>query len=540
MLMAVVTALYAALRLIAWYNTVLLEDTDSMFYLGSIDAYYSMDWTAINRLNSDSTPFLPALGALANLLTGSTEVSARLISFVFSLILVAAVGLTARELDGYMAAMLAILILALNGPMISLSIAVLSEPSYIGTIYLGFYLLWKQLESPALSWQSAAGLGLLFGIAFLNRTEGILYVAAVPIAVFVLGWLMRDRQERPTAGRLVGWNAIYIMAFLVLAVPQILHVSTKMGSSAINGRIAWQTLVSGMPDHSVNAAIFGLDFVEDQTNISYIRSNYQDAVQRLGTTGGNGINVADRIKRSLQNSDKIYRKFVTDQITPFGFTLALVGLVALYLKGAFRGLLYCLFLFAVLMAGPVAHTSVSSRHIAPVIPLLCIFQGIGLRQTAVLLTRRVGTFSLSLGAVWIMLISILLAGYLFPLKNALNPPQMNKEYDPSFLVEPVRFVQNMEKVSSISAQRGYLAYLSGSAFFYAPFTQYKKLVRYLDANSVDLFYVDFERMADYPYVNEFRTDGYRQDFERIWVGERDGRPPAALFKLNADPSYQLP
>jgi 4-amino-4-deoxy-L-arabinose transferase-like glycosyltransferase len=540
LLIAAVMLFYAVLRLAAWYNTSLLDDTDSIFYIGSITAYHSMDLNAIDDLNSDSTPFYPTLGALATSLTGNPEVAGRLVSFVFSLVLVATIGLIAHELDGNTTALLAMLILAWNGPMISLSVAVLTETSYIGTIYLGFYLLWKQLEAPTLSLRVAAGLGLLFGLAFLNRTEGILYILAVPVAVLLIGWLMRDHQTRHPFGRVTGWCTIYVVVFVALAIPQILYVSTKMGVPAINGRNAWQTLVSAMPNRSINATVFGLDLAEDQLNINYIRSNYADAVKQLDTASNSDVRLAARIKQSLRNLNKIYTNLLADQITPIGFTLALVGLVALYLRGRFRVLVYNLAILAVLLAGPVAHTSVLPRHIAAVIPLFCIFQGIGLRQTADLLRHPADKFSPQHNTIWLILIAVVLGASLSPLMHALKPPRRNAEYDPSFLSEPVRLIRNMEHVSSISAQRAYIGYFSGIAFHYAPYTQYDKLVRYLKANGVDLFYVDFHRMADYPYINEFLTDGYRQNFKQIWVGEQDGRMRASLFKLEGARSAKTP
>lgn len=531
-IMAVLIVFYAVLRLIAWHNTDVVDSTDSMFYLKNIDAYYSLNLDSINELNSDSTPFYPVSAALAKLLTGDTESAGRLVSFVFSLVLVIGVALLARVLDQKISSLLAVLVLALNAPMISLSVGLFSEMSYIGTIYLGFFLLWRQLQRPGVDWKWAVGLGLLYGLAFLNRTEGIIYLVAIPLAMFLFRVPGRDREQRPSIGRLFGWSLVYVAVFLVLAIPQVVHVSSKMGVPAINGRIAWQTLASGMPDRSLDAAIFGLDFVDDEVNISYIRANYPEAVQHLAADAS-GSRLGQRLKASLRNMDKINRDYIGEQITPLGFTLTLVGLAALYLARKFRELFYSLFLLGVLMAGPILHTSVNPRHMAAVIPLLCVLQGVGIRQTVSVLTVPAGKWVVWRPVVYIMVIGSLIGGALFPLKRTLKPPQWNNEYDSVLIAEPVRLVKEMVQVPAISAQRGYLAYLTGARFVFAPHSDYEGLIHYLQANDIGLFYVDFKNLAEYPYIDRFREGGLTRHFEAIWVSGQNSRRPAALYRFKA-------
>lgn len=528
----VVLVLYVTLRLIAWNNTVLLDDADSVAYLHDIDAYHSLDWDAINERGPDSTPFYPAMGALAKVLTGSTEPAARLVSFLFSVLLVAAVGLLTRDLDGSRSAILAMLILAVNGTMISLSVSVLTEASYIGTIYLGFYLLWRQFIRGNFRLSGAVMLAIVFGLAFLNRTEGIFYVAAIPMAIVCLNLFFRESQNRQSASRIAMQTGAFVLIFLMLAIPQVLHVSSKMGAPAINGRIAWQTLAAAFPDRSITEITRGLDLADDQPNILYIRNHYADAVATLDAKGEEPVwSIGQRIKQSAKNIDTLYRSYLGSEITPFGFALAFLGLTALYLRGAFSGLFYCLFLLAVLLIGPVAHSSVLPRHLSAAVPAMCMLQGIGLHYLTSLLTSRVGRFSLTEKFVLPSLVLALLAGLIFPLKSALGPPQRNAEYDPSLLTEPIEVLTSETHVSAVSAHRPFIAYFSRKPHVLAPFTTYDKLIRYLDANDVSHLYVEFDHMVDFPYVGKFVTNGsYSDDFERLWLDTRSDRPQAALFR----------
>ncbi len=89
--------------------------------------------------------------------------------------------------------------------------------------------------------------------------------------------------------------------------------------------------------------------------------------------------------------------------------------MTLYVSGAVYGLLYCLFILALLLIGPVAHTSIIPRHLSAAIPMLSLLQGIGLFSRAAVLTRRVGRFSLPRWLVVPGLFLVLLAGLVFPL-----------------------------------------------------------------------------------------------------------------------------
>lgn len=526
--------LYAGLRLVSWHNTVLLADTDSMTYLTGLDAFYTWDWNEISQLNADHTPFYPALGSLAKLLTGDSQAAAELVSFIFSLILVVAIGLLAREWGGNVSALLAMLVLAINGMMIELSVAVLTEISYIAVIYVGFYILWRQLKRLDFRLRIAIILGFVFGLAFLNRIEGLLYVIAVPATVFLLGFILRARDDRPAGTRFVAWNVVYILVFLVLITPQILHVSNKMGALAINGRVAWMVMWNAMPDRSSNATTFGLDFADDEVNVHYIRSNYREVREKVGS-GARGVSaLKERLKGALRNFDRIYRSLIGDQVTPLGFTMAVVGLVAMFQFGNYLAVGYATFLAIALLAGPLVQPALYARHFSALIPLLCVLQGVGIKYTAEAIAQRGHRYLSSFAVLVIALTTVLVAAQMFPLKEALTPMQQNKEYDPEFLAEPIKIINARADISRIAAQRRYIAYFSGIDFVDAPYTDYDKMVCYLLAKNVDTLYVDFQRLAEYPYIKDLRTDKYRQDFERIWIGSDNGQPRAALFKVNSN------
>ncbi len=248
LLLGIAIVLYAVLRLIAWHNTVLLDDTDSIVYLGSIDTYYyaGLGRDQQYRRRFDPVSTRPWVRCKTVYRRDRDRRAARVIcSSAFCL--VSRRALLTRRLDGNVAAAFAVLILAVNAPMISLSVSVLTEVSYSGTSTSASIYCGGKLRTETFSLGAAAALGLVFGLAFLNRTEGILYVVAIPIAVLAsAGSFANARKDRPFPG-LPAIAPCMSCCFLALAVPQILQVSSKMGAPALNGRVAWQALVTASP-----------------------------------------------------------------------------------------------------------------------------------------------------------------------------------------------------------------------------------------------------------------------------------------------------
>ena len=170
---------YLLLRLLAWSNASNLEDHDSVSYLSAIEVFRTLDIGAINNLSADRTPFYPLFSALFSSLTGSAETGARLCSLFFSCLLFAAVVGIGRQFATAFSLGIGLLIIAFNPVLIRLSYSVLTEPSYVAVVYLGLWLFMVHYRQPKV-W-TAAALGTLFALAFLNRFEGILYLAVIPL-----------------------------------------------------------------------------------------------------------------------------------------------------------------------------------------------------------------------------------------------------------------------------------------------------------------------------------------------------------------------
>ncbi len=261
--------IYLGLRILAWNSSVLVEDHDSIANLMRMRNIIDFDFKQIMNWNADATPLYPVWGAICSLPGWSLESSARFGSLMSSLFLFLVFVGVGKHITDRKSILFGLLFLCLNPVLIYLSVSILTEPTYIALVTMGFWVFLVQHKNPGVG--KTIILGIICGLAFLNRTEGILYLAIFPI--------MQGTHLLFTGSKQYGiknyciWTIAFSISFLAIAVPQIVNVSYKMGTFAINGRQAWAVILNNPDGKSYEEKIYGLDYSQDQINIWYIQEN---------------------------------------------------------------------------------------------------------------------------------------------------------------------------------------------------------------------------------------------------------------------------
>ena len=130
-----------------------------------------------------ATPFFPALMASGKVLAaGAISMSAagRLISAVFGALLVIPVFYLARSSSGRTPALIAAWAVALHPLLVTASTTLLALSTYLTLLFAGAWYALVAMQSGRLA--VAAIAGVLFALATLTRSEGLVFVAAVLIA----------------------------------------------------------------------------------------------------------------------------------------------------------------------------------------------------------------------------------------------------------------------------------------------------------------------------------------------------------------------
>ena len=506
----VLLVLYAAVRIVVWHRTVLVEDHDSIGYLSQIRAFLSLDLHQIFARNPDKTPFYPFFGALCALPGWSVEFAARFCSFLFSLLLFAVCGRLALELGGRLAALVALFFLSLSPSLVPFSFAVLTEPSYVATVYAGLLLFYLQHRRPTP--RSAALVALMFGLAVLNRTEGILYLALMPMLQTLHG--LASHSPGYDRGRLPGWAAAYIVVFCAVVAPQVWWVSRQMGGFALNGRQAWSVLLGrdlGGPAQDAKRA--GLDFSTSQINV---RAVQEDPVLRAKLT--HEAQAEDYVKILAENAEGFERSVAPNIVGSIGYLLAALGLAVLCLqRRRFAAVVAVAFVTSAL-AAPLLY-SMAVRHVLVVFPMTFVVAGVGAAGLAATIGGRVNRYLAGL------LLVCLCGRWLFSRRPewraALSPPTFNREYDPTTLTAPAEIIRREvgpapTHPTRLASRKAYLPYLVSGEHIELPFSDLPKLRRYLALNQADYLFLEHRLIGHFPFMAAFAGDTAPSGLTRLY------------------------
>lgn len=135
-------------------------------------------------------PLYPLLIAATTLGTGNSELAGRVVSIMAGVGLVLAVYALAAWVYGSRVGLVAAMFTAAHPMLIALSGSVFSEAPYITLLTAGFY--WSLRTAAGRGWVYPALAGLCFGLAYLTRQEGLIYLL---LFIAYLGGLALLRQR---------------------------------------------------------------------------------------------------------------------------------------------------------------------------------------------------------------------------------------------------------------------------------------------------------------------------------------------------------
>jgi len=523
-------------RLLSWRNGTGLEDHDSVRYLMEVQALAKLDFTGFLRgLGVDDAPLFPFLGALFSLPVSSVETGARLCSLVFSLGVFAAILGIARRFTSLEAAALGLLIMSLNPVLILLSFTPITEPSYIGLVYLSFWAFWLQYENPT-KWTGLL-LGLLFGLAFLTRAEGLVFLAAIPVMQFVHFFF---RQARYRLHQLWSWALVFVLGFALLASVQVWQVSQKMGTWAINGRQVWTAILDTSDGASSEAKIYGLDYSPKEVNLAFVQT-HPEAFRHLQSA-----NMLKQVVRQFAlNVMAVYNYHLSGFLGALGIVFFAFGLLSLFKAGRLYELFLVLGFLGATLFAPLAYvTAWAPKYLAIVGPLMMLLEGVGILYVVDVAgdATRLAAGRARLASLCVVL---LVSFWARPLWSSLRSPDSGREFSPRDVAGPLAAIRqdveaNLHRRPRIAARTNYFSYLADAANVALPHTDYRGLVRYCELNDIDYVFLEHRRLSAFPFLGNFlQRDTPR--FQRVYAGNDSGASPVELYRFErAGPLLETP
>lgn len=529
----VVLTLFLFFRLGTWSNDPLLEDHDSVSLMKQALTYRSLDPAKISQLDASKTPFYPAIVALLTPSPERVETAARVTTFLFSIILFFIFIHIGERYTAPVGVAAGLLFLSFSPELTRLSISVLTEPSYITTVYLGLALFLYQCNSPTIT--KSIILGIVFGCAFLNRLEGILFLVFVPIA-YLTHYLISGKHQY-NFNTCLKYITVFIVTFVLVIAPQIASVSSKMGQFSLNGRQVWSLLLSGDDSNrSYHEKISGLDYSPSEVNIQYLQKHPSEI-----QSGKSSISLKKYVKTILYNFDDLYRNRIGELLGPFCIFFAGIGFYSLLRRDKVFDALFFLGFIVVGVAAPLVH-NVVIRHIAVIAPAIMLLAGIGIYEFYTMLKSN----SHSLNKKWIIssMIAVTVFVTLFPQMLELRvllteKDTINHQYRPSDFQRVTAVLNDDIKKQNLNRSEVKLATREQYASFFTrtqrvrlPYTDYARLITYLSLNSVDYLYLDHGLPSiRYPFMKYFQED-VPSEFTLIYSGENWKGKKVQLFRVN--------
>ncbi|MBA4368870.1 MAG: hypothetical protein C0403_14680 [Desulfobacterium sp.] len=507
-----------------------MEDTDSIVYLRNIDGFLHLNF-AKYLSDPDTCPFYPFLGAVFSLPGWSVEIGARMASLAFSILLFITLGLLGFSFLSVTEVLFGLFLLCFSPVLIPLSFAVLTEPSYVAVIYLGFFIFWKQYKNP--TFWSACLLGMIFGASFLNRLEGIFFFAVVPF--WQVSYYLYEGKKQLPLKQLLQWVFIYLAVFTAVMSPQIYKVSNQMGKFALNGRQVY-SIIRHMPgSESEIEKLFGLTYSPKVLNIEYLSKNAQ-VLNRYQS----GTNPVQYVKTVANEFNILCQKQLGEIIGPFAMILFGFGLLAMYRDRLHFNIFLIISFIGVNLAGPLLH-NVAIRHIISIAPIMFLVGGGGmgyLRKEISSQSPVRRSFLKNPAFITMIAACICLLAWIVPLRRDLNPPAHNAEYSPKELKEPIAIIKkisarDLKQPPNVASERGYLAYFSKGYQFYLPFADLEAFIRYCHLNNINFFYLNHLQVKKkgYPFYKHFENST-PSGFTPVYEGVDDKGNRTTLFLVD--------
>jgi hypothetical protein len=498
-----VFGVYVVLRLLAWQQTVLVEDHDSLVYLEQIKTFRTFDLTKIVNMAGFTTQFYPFSAAMLTWPGWTAETSARACALFFSLLLFLSVWGIGQHIAGGKGVVFGLTILAFSPVLILFSFSILAEPIYVAIIYSGLWFFWTQYTDPKM-WKAGL-LGVIFGIGFLTRIEGLLNIIVIPVLQGIY-FFLKLRKESPFK-RFASWTAAFVLSFSLLIGLQIFRVSQKFGYFAIDERQVWTAARQILDGKSYEEQMNGLTFSPGQINLDYIRSHPEMQARAASTASVKEV-VIKSMKTVVFNLDDLYRNKLNILFGPLGLIFFAAGLFALVRSGGWWNVFLILAFIVFSLVGPLLY-QVQIRYIAIIAPIMILVEGIGLvyvanALAAVLNRKRAAERSLSLA-----FLLVVLAGWVLPLYwFYTSPPKFNGEYSPDSLQEPVRIIKSiaskeLRRAPTLAARKGYVIYYADAKPEALPYTDIQGLARFCEINAVDFVFLEHRLIQGYPFLESF-------------------------------------
>jgi len=177
------------------------------------------------------SPFYPFIIALFSKITANYEFIARLISVLCGSLVILPVYKLARYRLTKKTSIITIAMIAVYPALSLLSTKILTEPLYIFLGMSGILIVWYSLTKKSIGLSFCGG--VIFGMTYLTRPEGIGFTIVVIIIYFIL--LINSVFQRKK-NKYIQLIIFSVLGFIIISSPYLLYLHQKTGEWTISAK----------------------------------------------------------------------------------------------------------------------------------------------------------------------------------------------------------------------------------------------------------------------------------------------------------------
>jgi 4-amino-4-deoxy-L-arabinose transferase-like glycosyltransferase len=176
-------------------------------------------------------PLYPLLSTGIYFFIHNSELSSRIVSMLFGVLLIFPIFLIASELYDKRVALIAATLVALHPMFVGVSAAVYSESTYLFLLFTAVFCGMRSIRRQSKAWATASG--ILFGFAYLVRTEALMGAAFFIFLIIIIIAVGRKNPRTAFASA-----SLLLIACLVVAAPYVWFLKAKTGEFRIEAKSA--------------------------------------------------------------------------------------------------------------------------------------------------------------------------------------------------------------------------------------------------------------------------------------------------------------
>jgi len=355
LLIAVLAVVAIGLRVAAFLDTPPLNTDEARYLIAAHHLRSGMGYADWRGPEIDIHPLHPFLVCLLGADPASLEVRGRCVALLGSLLLLWPLLLAALRLGGGTSSCLFLLLAGLHPWLVRSAAPAQPESLYVLLVSLGIWLLWP--ESDRVHVRRWAAAGILFGLAYLTRPEGL------PVGLLVIVVLSLVHKGRPKRSEIIGACA-FVATLLVTSSTYLVFLKSATGGWTVTGKVA--------------EVFFVGQSMYDAGNRPADASAYLELIERWkGVLPFIFANPEVVLLRVLDNARRILGWTVPLALGPAGLA-GLIGSVDVFLRRTDLRRVLALFLSPCLTLLLMLLTYKNVRIIGTVLPFLFVLSAVGM------------------------------------------------------------------------------------------------------------------------------------------------------------------